>query len=322
MRLKSFYKSSGLTALAVGLAALALPSVASADPGDNGRGGWNRGGENRGGGERAGGGERRGGGQGQAQAPAPQAQPQARNWGGDRNGAAPGRGWGSQRPEGGQRYGRDWTGGGQVVRPEPALRNRAPDVRQAPAPQRNWVDRNRDGANTPRQQGWDGQRWQGQNNDRSRVERTVPQQRWDGNRDRYDRNRGDWDRNRSGYDRDRGGYDRNRGGWDRNRSGGNWNRDWRRDNRYNWQSYRTHNRHIYNLGRYYSPYNNWSYRRLNIGFYLQPLFFSQSYWIDDPWQYRLPEAYGPYRWVRYYDDALLVDIYSGEVVDVLYDFFW
>ena len=32
--------------------------------------------------------------------------------------------------------------------------------------------------------------------------------------------------------------------------------------------------------------------------------------------------HGPYRWVRYYDDVLLVDIYSGEVVDVIYDFFW
>ena len=32
--------------------------------------------------------------------------------------------------------------------------------------------------------------------------------------------------------------------------------------------------------------------------------------------------YGPYRWVRYYDDVLLVDVYSGEVVDVIYDFFW
>ena len=31
---------------------------------------------------------------------------------------------------------------------------------------------------------------------------------------------------------------------------------------------------------------------------------------------------GPYRWVRYYDDVLLVDIYSGEVVDVIHDFFW
>ena len=52
------------------------------------------------------------------------------------------------------------------------------------------------------------------------------------------------------------------------------------------------------------------------------LFFGSRYWINDPWRYRLPEVYGPYRWVRYYDDVLLVDIYSGEVVDVIYDFFW
>ena len=41
-----------------------------------------------------------------------------------------------------------------------------------------------------------------------------------------------------------------------------------------------------------------------------------------PYDYRLPEAYGPYRWVRYYNDALLVDIYTGEVVDTVYDIFW
>ena len=49
---------------------------------------------------------------------------------------------------------------------------------------------------------------------------------------------------------------------------------------------------------------------------------NQSYWIDDPYDYRLPEAYGEYRWVRYYNDALLVDIYTGEVVDVVYDIFY
>jgi hypothetical protein len=38
--------------------------------------------------------------------------------------------------------------------------------------------------------------------------------------------------------------------------------------------------------------------------------------------YRLPQAYGPFRWVRYYGDALLVNIYTGQVVDVVYDFFW
>ena len=62
--------------------------------------------------------------------------------------------------------------------------------------------------------------------------------------------------------------------------------------------------------------------KLGIGFYLDTLFYSSRYWIDDPWTYRLPEVYGPYRWIRYYDDALLVDIYTGEVVDVIPNFFW
>lgn len=101
-----------------------------------------------------------------------------------------------------------------------------------------------------------------------------------------------------------------------------WNRDWRRDNRYNWYSYRTKHRNHYRLGSYYAPYRSYSYRRLSIGFYLDSLFFSSRYWIADPWAYRLPPADGPYRWVRYYDDVLLVDIYSGEVVDVIHDFFW
>ena len=38
--------------------------------------------------------------------------------------------------------------------------------------------------------------------------------------------------------------------------------------------------------------------------------------------YRLPPAYGGTRWIRYFDDALLVDTYSGEVIDVIHDFFW
>ena len=52
------------------------------------------------------------------------------------------------------------------------------------------------------------------------------------------------------------------------------------------------------------------------------MLFSSNYWINDPFYYRLPPAYGPYRWVRYYNDALLVDIYTGQVVDVEYDIFW
>jgi hypothetical protein len=101
-----------------------------------------------------------------------------------------------------------------------------------------------------------------------------------------------------------------------------WDRRWRDNDRYNWSSYRNHNRNIFRPGRYYSPYRNYNYRRLNVGIVLDSLFYSNRYWINDPWQYRLPDVYGSYRWVRYYDDALLVDTYSGQVVDVIHNFFW
>ena len=103
----------------------------------------------------------------------------------------------------------------------------------------------------------------------------------------------------------------------------NWNRShWRNDHRYNWQNYRRSHRNIYRLNRYYAPYRDYSYRRLGIGFVLNSLFYSNRYWINDPGYYRLPPVYGPYRWVRYYDDALLVDIYTGRVVDVIHGIFW
>ena len=95
-----------------------------------------------------------------------------------------------------------------------------------------------------------------------------------------------------------------------------------RQSRYDWQRYRLGNRSIFRLGRYYAPYRDYRYRRLSIGARIGNLFFGSRYWINDPGRYRLPAVYGPYRWVRYYDDVLLVDIYSGEVVDVIHDFFW
>jgi Ni/Co efflux regulator RcnB len=100
-----------------------------------------------------------------------------------------------------------------------------------------------------------------------------------------------------------------------------WSRDWRNDHRYDWHNHRHHHRSLFRLGRYYDPYG-WGYRRWSIGFSLWPSYYGSNYWLNDPWMYRLPPAYGPYRWVRYYDDALLVNIYTGQVVDVIYNFFW
>lgn len=101
-----------------------------------------------------------------------------------------------------------------------------------------------------------------------------------------------------------------------------WDRRWRDNHRYDWNDYRRSNRSVYRIGRYYAPYRNYYYSRIGIGFYLDSLFYTNRYWIADPWYYRLPPVYGPYRWVRYYDDVMLVNIYTGEVVDVIYDFFW
>ncbi|MDQ2879311.1 MAG: RcnB family protein [Pseudomonadota bacterium] len=130
--------------------------------------------------------------------------------------------------------------------------------------------------------------------------------------------RGDAQRNWRGGDRRDGNWHGNNG----NR-GGAWNRDWRHDNRYNWSDYRRYHRDAFHLPRYYAPYGwSYGYRRFSVGFRLESVLFGQNYWIDDPYAYQLPPAYGEYRWVRYYNDALLVDIYSGEVVDTVYDIFW
>ncbi|MGN6156334.1 MAG: RcnB family protein [Sphingomicrobium sp.] len=100
-----------------------------------------------------------------------------------------------------------------------------------------------------------------------------------------------------------------------------WRTDWRRDHRYDWRNYRNHHRSIFRLGLYFDPFG-WGYHRYNIGWRLWPSYYSSNYWLNDPYMYRLPYAPFPYKWVRYYDDALLVNVYTGQVVDVMYDFFW
>jgi Ni/Co efflux regulator RcnB len=100
-----------------------------------------------------------------------------------------------------------------------------------------------------------------------------------------------------------------------------WNHNWRNDRRYDWRNWRNRHRSHFHLGFYYDPFG-WSYRPYSIGWRLWPSYYSSRYWISDPWEYRLPYAPPGYRWIRYWDDALLVDTFTGEVVDVLHNFFW
>jgi Ni/Co efflux regulator RcnB len=101
----------------------------------------------------------------------------------------------------------------------------------------------------------------------------------------------------------------------------NWSTNWRNDHRYDWRRWRDNNRSRFHLSFYYDPFG-WGYQPYSIGWRLWPSYYSSRYWINDPWQYRLPYAPAGTRWVRYYDDALLVDTWTGEVVDVIYNFFW
>lgn len=126
-------------------------------------------------------------------------------------------------------------------------------------------------------------------------------------------NGGRWNVDR-GWNGDAGWGGGNRGGWDRG---------WRDDRRYDWRGFRQQNRDLYRLPRYYAP-RGWGsgYQRFDIGLTLSSILFAQNYWINDPWSYRLPPIDGPFRWVRYYNDALLVDLETGQVVDIEYDIFW
>ena len=69
--------------------------------------------------------------------------------------------------------------------------------------------------------------------------------------------------------------------------GGAWNRDWRRDDRYDYNGYRSYNQGAYRLPRYYAPSG---YRRFGIGAVISSFLWNRDYWIDDPYAYRLPEG--------------------------------
>lgn len=95
-------------------------------------------------------------------------------------------------------------------------------------------------------------------------------------------------------------------------------RDYRQDRRDDWRDYRDHNRDLYRSGRWNAPFR---YNSFRPGVRIAPTYYGQRYWIADPYRYRLPRPYGYQRWVRHYNDVLLIDTRRGVVVDVIRGFF-
>ena len=93
-------------------------------------------------------------------------------------------------------------------------------------------------------------------------------------------------------------------------------REYRRDA---WQDHRRSNRQLYARGHWRSPNK---YRTFRPGVRIGNGYYGPRYVIGDPWRYHLPRARAHQRWVRHYDDVLLVDVRRGVVVDVIRNFFW
>lgn len=180
-----------------------------------------------------------------------------------------------------------------------------------------------------RDQGQQGQQWRNQQGDprsgRNDGRHDPGNANGNGQWDRDHRNDGDrrWN-NDNGNNAYRGGSRQ----WNNGQSGNRYGRDdhrpdanWRNDRRYDWRGWRDSHRDVFRRGQYYAP-RGYGYRSVYRGFFLEPFFYSSNYWLADPYEYRLPPVQWPYRWVRYYDDALLVDTTNGEVVDVIQNFFF
>jgi Ni/Co efflux regulator RcnB len=92
-------------------------------------------------------------------------------------------------------------------------------------------------------------------------------------------------------------------------------RDFRRDD---WRSYRNTNRNIYARGNWNA---NFRYRTFSPGIRITSDYYAPRYYINDYARYRLPRPAINQRWVRHYNDVLLVDVRGGRVIDVLRNFY-
>jgi hypothetical protein len=76
---------------------------------------------------------------------------------------------------------------------------------------------------------------------------------------------------------------------------------------------------------HYRPYERprgWYERRWYYGERLPPLFWARNYWLSDYWMFGLAIPPYGYEWVRYGDDALLINTDSGQILQVVYGIFY
>jgi Ni/Co efflux regulator RcnB len=116
----------------------------------------------------------------------------------------------------------------------------------------------------------------------------------------------------------RGNFGRN----DNNRPGNNGYRGNARPNysQYN-RAFSAPQRYRFRGPTYQRPYG-WYSRRWSYGDFLPSLFWSSNYWINDFGYYGLMPPPPGTVWVRDGSDALLIDRYTGEIIQVEYNIFY
>jgi Ni/Co efflux regulator RcnB len=77
----------------------------------------------------------------------------------------------------------------------------------------------------------------------------------------------------------------------------------------------------FHWGSYDRP-DGWYYRRWGFGEYLPGAFWARDYWLTSWWLFDLAIPPYGFEWVRYGDDALLVNVYTGQILEVEYDVFY
>jgi Ni/Co efflux regulator RcnB len=96
-------------------------------------------------------------------------------------------------------------------------------------------------------------------------------------------------------------------------------RDARQERREDWRDYRRNHRDNFRAAKFYAPFR---YRSFNIGISLNPQYYRSRYFVNNISHYRLPAPGRNMRYVRHYNDLLLVNIRSGRIIDIYRGYFW
>lgn len=78
----------------------------------------------------------------------------------------------------------------------------------------------------------------------------------------------------------------------------------------------------YHYGRPYDPPHGYYYTRWVYGQVFPTIFWTQNYWLTDYYSFGLDNPPYGYVWVRYGPDALLVNVYNGQILSVEYGVFY